>query len=210
MCWHRGHLRWVSTRREVLLRLRQRPAAGSAAQHVTAAAHGREGMIPAAGAAPNPIPLRREVNLFCDGSCLHPSRIGGWAYVLIDPIRTGTICRVDSAPRSTNNRMELTAVIKGLEALEEPCRVRLVVDSQYVQQGIMEGLSIWKADDWRCGSSRLRRPVANVRLWQRLDALLQYHQVDCRWVRGHRGHPENEQADRLAREAAVRHRLNTA
>jgi ribonuclease HI len=99
--------------------------------------------------------------------------------------------------------MELTAVIRGLEALEEPCRVRLVVDSQYVRRGITEGLPLWKANGWRCGGGGHRRPVANARLWQQLGALLQYHQVDCRWVRGHSGHPENELADRLARQAAM-------
>jgi ribonuclease HI len=98
--------------------------------------------------------------------------------------------------------MELTAVIRGLEALEEPCGVRLVVDSQYVRNGVTKGLPLWKGNGWRCGDGGHRR-LANVRLWQRLDALLQYHRVNCRWVRGHSGHPENELADRLARQAAM-------
>ena len=106
------------------------------------------------------------------------------------------------APRTTNNRMELTAVIEGLETLEEPCHVRLVV-GRYVRHGITEGLAVWRTTGWRCGNGRHRQSVANVRLWQRLDALLQYHRVDWRWVRGHSGHPENELADRLARQAAA-------
>jgi ribonuclease HI len=209
-CWHRGFLRWERTRREVLLRLHQVSAAGSAAQHVDAALHGREGGTPAAGAPPTTFTLRREVSLFSDGACLSPSRTGGWAYVLVDPSRGEPVCRADNAPRTTSNRMELTAVIRGLEALEEPCRVRLVVDSQYVRYGVTEGLPVWKANGWRCGGSGHRRPVANARLWRRLDALLQYNQVDCRWVRGHSGHPENELADRLARQAAMQHLRETA
>jgi ribonuclease HI len=203
-CWHRGYLRWARTLREALLRLHREPTAGSAAQHVAAALHGREGGTPVAGAPPTTFTLRREVSLFCDGACLSPSRTGGWAYVLVDPTRGEPVCRADSAPRTTNNRMELMAAIRGLEALEEPCRVRLVVDSQYVRHGVTEGLPLWKANGWRCGGGGHRRPVANARLWRRLDALLQYHQVDCRWVRGHSGHPENELADRLARQAAMR------
>ena len=96
---------------------------------------------------------------------------------------------------TTNNRMELTAVIRALEALKRPSRVRLYTDSQYVQKGISEWVRQWKRRGWRTAD---KKPVKNVDLWQELDALAARHSIEWHWVRGHAGHPENERADRLA------------
>ena len=101
--------------------------------------------------------------------------------------------------QTTNNRMEMMAVIQALEALKRPCRVTLHADSQYVLKGLNEWLPGWKARGWRTST---KAPVKNVDLWQRLDTLVSSagHQIDWRWVRGHTGHPDNERADQLANE----------
>jgi ribonuclease HI len=96
---------------------------------------------------------------------------------------------------TTNNRMELTAVIRALEALKRPSRVRLFTDSQYVQKGISEWIHSWKRRGWLTAD---RKAVKNVDLWQRLDELAAQHSIEWHWVKGHAGHPENERADRLA------------
>jgi ribonuclease HI len=98
-------------------------------------------------------------------------------------------------PHTTNNRMEMMAAICALEALNQPCRVTLTTDSQYLRKGITEWLAGWKRKGWKTAS---RQPVKNAELWQRLDQLVQAHQVDWKWVKGHSGHPENERADQLA------------
>jgi ribonuclease HI len=99
---------------------------------------------------------------------------------------------------TSNNRMELTAAIEALEALNRPCRVQLYTDSQYLRDGIMRWLPAWKARQWRTAD---KKPVKNVDLWQRLDAAAAPHQIEWIWVRGHAGHLENERADVLARAA---------
>ena len=96
---------------------------------------------------------------------------------------------------TTNNRMELTAVIRALEALKRPSRVNVHTDSQYVQKGISEWIHTWKRKGWKTAD---KNPVKNVDLWRRLDELAAPHQVEWHWVRGHSGHPENERADELA------------
>jgi len=96
---------------------------------------------------------------------------------------------------TTNNRMELTAVIRALEALKRPSRVRVYTDSQYVQKGISEWVHSWKRRGWRTAD---KKPVKNIDLWKRLDELAAVHAVEWHWVKGHAGHPENERADRLA------------
>ena len=96
---------------------------------------------------------------------------------------------------TTNNRMELTAVIKGLEALKKPCKVLVTTDSKYVLSGITEWMPNWKRRNWKTAN---KKPVLNVELWQQLDALVQQHEVNWEWVKGHSGHPENELADQLA------------
>jgi len=99
-------------------------------------------------------------------------------------------------PDTTNNRMEMTAAIAGLEALKRPCRVRLYSDSQYLRDGITKWINGWKRRGWLTAS---KQPVKNVDLWQRLDAAAAPHHITWIWVRGHSGHPENERADALAR-----------
>jgi ribonuclease HI len=147
--------------------------------------------------------VQREVILFADGCCLPETRVGGWACVQTDPTGCTWHCRADSHPRTTNNRMELEAAIAALRALEEPCRVRLFLDSQYVQRGITEWLPEWKSRDWR---GRDGRRIKHRRAWQRLDRQLQRHHVTCQWIRGHAGHEGNELADQLARQAATERR----
>jgi ribonuclease HI len=141
--------------------------------------------------------FKPSVELFADGACLGNPGPGGWAYLL----RAGGQEREEAGaePDSTNNRMELMAVIRGLEALKKPCLVALASDSQYVVKGITEWLPGWKRKGWRKADGQ---PVMNVELWQRLDAQLQVHRVTARWVKGHAGHPENERVDRLANDAA--------
>ena len=106
--------------------------------------------------------------------------------------------RSDGEPESTNNKMELTAVIRGLEALTEPCEVTLYADSSYVLQGMSSWMKGWKNRGWKRKEGSRLVPVKNVELWKRLDELLQVHQVTCEHVKGHAGHLENERCDQLA------------
>lgn len=133
------------------------------------------------------------VELFTDGACQGNPGPGGWGVLL----RYGGVEKELSGaePATTNNRMELTAVIRGLEALKRPCRVVVTTDSQYVRNGITDWIRRWRRNGWRTAD---RQPVKNSDLWQRLDQVAAGHEVEWRWVRGHAGHPENERADRLA------------
>ena len=144
---------------------------------------------------------RPHVELYCDGACLGNPGPGGWAYLLrlrsLGGIREKECA--GSEAETTNNRMELSGAIKGLDALTKPCEVILFCDSQYVVKGIQSWLEGWKRAGWRKAD---RQPVMNADLWQELDRQLQKHRVEARWVRGHAGHPENERVDRLASEAA--------
>jgi len=106
-------------------------------------------------------------------------------------------------PATTNNRMELMAAIAALEALKRPCTVHLTTDSNYVRDGVTKWIHGWKRNGWRTAD---KKPVKNIELWQRLDAARASHDVHWHWVRGHSGHPENERADQLAREAIARMR----
>jgi ribonuclease HI len=137
----------------------------------------------------------RRVELFTDGACSGNPGPGGWAYILKD-LATGRE-REESGfeAQTTNNRMELLSVIRGLESLTRPCRVELFSDSQYVVKGLREWLDDWKKKGWR--NSR-REPVKNRELWQKLDELRRKHELICHWVRGHSDHPENERCDALA------------
>jgi len=138
---------------------------------------------------------RDTVHLFTDGACSGNPGPGGWAYILRDE-RTGVEKEVSGGePQTTNNRMELMAVIEGLSALKRPSVVELHSDSQYVLNGMREWLAAWKARGWRTAG---RQPVKNRDLWERLDALIAVHEVRFNWVRGHSDHPENERCDRLA------------
>jgi len=145
--------------------------------------------------------MAEPVILYTDGACRGNPGPGGWAAVLSHDGREKELNGYEKD--TTNNRMELTAVINGLEALRRPSEVRIVTDSQYVMKGVTEWMDNWKRRGWRTAA---RKPVANVDLWQRLDRALERHRVDWRWVRGHAGHDGNERADALANEAIDRGR----
>lgn len=134
------------------------------------------------------------VEIYTDGACRGNPGPGGWGVLL----RMGGHEKelFGGVPDTTNNRMELTAVIRALEALKRPVHARVHTDSQYVQKGISEWIHAWKKRDWRTAD---RQPVKNADLWQMLDRLAARHRVEWHWVRGHAGHAENERADALAR-----------
>ena len=143
------------------------------------------------------------VEIFTDGACRGNPGPGGWAALL----RAGDNEKLVSGaePDTTNNRMELMAAIAGLEALNKSSRVELTTDSQYVRQGIMQWIAGWRANGWRTSQ---KKPVKNQDLWQRLDGVVQRHQVNWHWVKGHSGHPENEYVDQAANDAIDR--MNSA
>jgi ribonuclease HI len=136
-----------------------------------------------------------EVVIYTDGACKGNPGPGGWGAWL----KSGTTEKemFGGELNTTNNRMELTAVIEGLAALKRPCKVLLYLDSQYVRMGITEWIRGWKAKGWRTST---KQPVKNVELWQRLDKLVAEggHEIEWRWVKGHSGDPGNERADMLA------------
>jgi ribonuclease HI len=136
------------------------------------------------------------VEIYSDGACRNNPGPGGWAYLL----RAGGAERESHGfeAATTNNRMELTAVIRALESLPSASRVRVHTDSQYVQKGISEWIHSWRRRGWRTAD---KKPVKNEDLWRRLDAAAARHAVEWHWVKGHSGHPENERVDRLANQA---------
>ncbi len=134
------------------------------------------------------------VVIYTDGACRGNPGPGGWGAVLIFGDRERDLCGGELA--TTNNRMELTAAIEALNALNRPCKVELHTDSQYVRRGISEWLSIWKGRGWR---TMTKGAVKNEDLWRRLDEARLRHEVDWRWVKGHSGHTLNDRADALAR-----------
>jgi len=138
-------------------------------------------------------PAETTVEVFTDGACKGNPGIGGWGVMLQYRGRTREL--FGGEPLTTNNRMELTAVIRALEALKRPCHVRVHTDSQYVQQGISRWIHDWKKRGWRTAD---KRPVKNADLWRRLDELARPHEIEWIWVRGHAGHDGNERADALA------------
>ncbi|GAB6165674.1 ribonuclease HI [Thermostilla marina] len=141
---------------------------------------------------------KAHVILFTDGACSGNPGPGGWAFILRHPKTGKELERSGAEAETTNNRMEMLAVIRGLEALQRPCRVKVVTDSSYVAKGIAEWLPTWKANGWRRRVRNRWQPVANVDLWKQLDALLSKHDVTVEHVRGHAGHPENERCDQMA------------
>jgi len=149
-----------------------------------------------------PVAEQDEVILFADGACSGNPGPGGWGVLLRYRGREKELSGAE--PATTNNRMELQAVIHGLEAMKRPMRVRICTDSQYVMKGITEWLAAWKRRGWKTAD---RQPVKNVDLWQRLETALAPHRVEWQWVRGHNGHPENERVDQLA--TAARGRLKS-
>nr|WP_217343918.1 ribonuclease HI [Noviherbaspirillum sp. L7-7A]MBV0878007.1 ribonuclease HI [Noviherbaspirillum sp. L7-7A] len=134
-----------------------------------------------------------KVEIFTDGACKGNPGPGGWGAWLKTGEHEKEIC--GGEPNTTNNRMELMAVIEALSALTRPCNVVLHTDSQYVQKGISEWIHGWKKRGWKTAS---KEPVKNADLWQALDAAQARHRVEWRWVRGHSGHVGNERADQLA------------
>lgn len=138
------------------------------------------------------------VEVFTDGACLGNPGPGGWAALL--RYKTVEKCISGGERDTTNNRMELMAAIRALETLHRATVVHLTTDSQYVKQGIEQWLKKWVANGWLTSD---KKPVKNQDLWQRLAAAAANHQVQWRWTRGHSGHPENEQVDKLARDAAL-------
>lgn len=139
-----------------------------------------------------------EVEIFTDGACKGNPGPGGWGAV----IRSGASEKEISGgePLTTNNRMELLAAIRGLEALKRPCRVALHTDSVYVRDGITRWIHGWRKSGWRTAA---RQPVKNAELWKELLDACAPHRIAWHWVKGHAGHPENERADQLACDAAL-------
>ncbi|MDK4683674.1 ribonuclease HI [Kingella negevensis] len=143
--------------------------------------------------------MEKTVYLYTDGACKGNPGVGGW----------GALLRYGSHEKelfggevdTTNNRMELTAIIEGLAQLTRPCHVVICTDSQYVKNGMESWIHGWKKNGWKTAS---KQPVKNETLWRRLDELAAQHQIEWTWVRGHTGHPENERADELANMGAAR------
>ncbi len=145
-----------------------------------------------------------DVEIFTDGACSGNPGPGGWGAILrakgVEKELSG------GEKETTNNRMEMMAVIAALEALQRGCHVKVTTDSQYVMKGMLEWLPAWKQRNWRTAA---KKPVKNVDLWQRLDKVAGNHKLEWEWVRGHQGHPENERADQLAvtaRDIAAKHK----
>jgi ribonuclease HI len=133
------------------------------------------------------------VEIFTDGSCRGNPGPGGWGAILRFGNTEKELFGGEAA--TTNNKMELTAVIRALEALKQPSEVRIYTDSQYVQKGISEWIHGWKRNGWKTTD---KKPVKNKELWVELDELRTKHDIEWHWVKGHAGHPENERADQLA------------
>jgi ribonuclease HI len=136
------------------------------------------------------------IEIYTDGACRGNPGPGGWAALLTMSGREREISGAEAL--TTNNRMELTAVIRALEALKRPVAARIYTDSEYVRRGITEWVPTWKARGWRTAD---RKPVKNQDLWQQLDELNARHQIEWQWVPGHAGVPGNERVDRLANQA---------
>jgi ribonuclease HI len=141
---------------------------------------------------------RKRVEVFTDGACKGNPGPGGWGVIL----RSGTHEKElsGSEPGTTNNRMEMTAVLRALQALKAPCDVTLHTDSRYVIDGMTKWVHGWQKNGWKTAA---KKPVLNAELWQALIAAARPHTIDWRWVKGHAGHAENERVDRLASEAAL-------
>jgi ribonuclease HI len=133
------------------------------------------------------------VEIFTDGACKGNPGPGGWGVLMRYGEVEKELCGGEA--NTTNNRMEMLAVISGLEALKKATKVRVVLDSQYVQKGMNEWIHGWKARGWKTAA---KQPVKNVDLWQRLDLAVARHEVQWQWVKGHAGHEGNERADQLA------------
>jgi|TARA_B100000519_G_scaffold68568_1_gene58436 ribonuclease HI len=140
---------------------------------------------------------QQSVHIYTDGSCLGNPGPGGYGAILIYGKHRKEIS--EGFTLTTNNRMELLATIEALKLLTKPCQVELTTDSQYVKNGINQWIHNWRRNGWR---TKDKKPVKNADLWQALDEVIQQHEVNWHWVKGHSGHPENERCDDLARNAA--------
>ena len=145
---------------------------------------------------------KKNVEIFTDGACSGNPGPGGWGTIL----RFKTVEKELSGyePETTNNRMELTAVVEGLRALKQSCRVTIYTDSRYLKDGITSWIKKWKRNGWMTSQ---KEPVKNKDLWEAMDEAAQRHEIDWQWVKGHAGHaghPENERCDQLARDAIRR------
>jgi ribonuclease HI len=135
----------------------------------------------------------KKVEIFTDGACRGNPGPGGWGVLLR---YNGHAKKLHGGEKNTtNNRMELMAAIKALNTLKESCTIELTTDSQYLRNGITNWIMKWKAKNWKKSN---KKPVKNIDLWQQLDEEVQRHQITWHWIRGHKGHPENEIADQLA------------
>ena len=143
----------------------------------------------------------KQIEIFTDGACSGNPGPGGWGVLL----RWNGVTKelYGGEADTTNNRMELTAAIKALNALKEPCEVDLYTDSVYVRNGISSWIDSWKANNWKTSA---KKPVKNAELWQQLDEARSRHKVSWHWVKGHAGHPENERCDELARKGVAENR----
>jgi len=142
----------------------------------------------------------KEVVIYCDGSCKGNPGPGGWASIMI--YRGKRKILTGYSKETTNNIMELTCAVRALEQLKEPCIVALYSDSSYLVKGMTEWLPNWKEKNWK---NSHKKAVKNQELWRKLDMLNQKHTIYWQWVKGHDGHPENEECDRLAKAAIMKH-----
>ena len=142
----------------------------------------------------------KHVNLYTDGACSGNPGPGGWGALLRYKTTEKELSGYD--PQTTNNRMEMMAVIEGLNALKSSCKIDLYTDSTYVKDGVEKWLEGWKAKGWRTAA---KKPVKNQDLWEMLDAAIARHDITWHWVKGHNGHAENEHVDTLARDAITRY-----
>ena len=142
--------------------------------------------------------MSEAIEIYTDGACKGNPGRGGWGALLRFGAKEKELCGGESL--TTNNRMELTAVIRALEVLNCRCTVKLYTDSQYVQKGISEWITGWKQRGWKTAD---KKPVKNADLWRQLDDLARQHDIEWLWVRGHDGDPGNEHADRLANQGCV-------
>ncbi len=139
-----------------------------------------------------------EVELFTDGGCSGNPGPGGWAFILRHPASNKELESSGGERETTNNRMELTAVVRGLETLKKPSHVKLMTDSVYVGKGLSEWLAKWKANGWRRREGKQWKEIKNEDLWRQLDELIARHELTYIRVAGHSGHPENDRCDELA------------
>ena len=142
-----------------------------------------------------------EIKIYTDGSCIGNPGPGGWGAILKYEATSKEIKGFH--PNTTNNIMELTAVIKALQAINRPCKIIITTDSNYVKNGITEWIYQWKEKDWKTTG---KKPVKNKELWEILDKETQQHEITWKWVKGHSGHMGNERADELANEAITQNK----